>query len=335
VNSEQLKEIPILTVASRLGIEMNNKNVARCLKNEDTNPSFNFFPNKNNFKCFSCGAQGSTIDLVMHTLDLPESKDAMRWLNNEFNGAGGGITTIKRQKRAITPAKGQATIRDYHYIYDDLLNQGQSFSEMPTKSQDYFTRERKLSAQIVKAWEIKYYSEEKRNSIFKYLKDKYRETDLIESGVFGISKKGKPYYTFFDCSYLFPFWDQVKFFHIQGRSNTRKYVNLAKTIEALKPYGYHVLSVLKPGDTVYMCEGLMDCLTLNDHDFKAIGIPGVNNFKSHYAQILKPYNVIFIRDNDPAGKQLENKICKTLYHYKTKPIPEEYKDINNYLRGIK
>ena len=62
----QLKKLPILEVASRLGIQPIKRKRARCPfpNHDDLNPSFVFYPETNTCWCFGCSRGGSVIDLV-------------------------------------------------------------------------------------------------------------------------------------------------------------------------------------------------------------------------------------------------------------------------------
>ncbi len=77
---QQLREIPIEEVASRLGLEI-RLHKSLCPFHADHHPSLSFNVRKNTYRCFVCDAHGNTIDLVMHLLHktFPE---ACSWLSN-------------------------------------------------------------------------------------------------------------------------------------------------------------------------------------------------------------------------------------------------------------
>jgi len=315
-----VKEIPILTVASKLNIAVNEHNKAVCLWHSDKNPSLSFETKENFCKCFSCGGGGSTIDLVMQAKSLSDIQ-AIKWLNNEFDSGN-------EKKQPVSDTQSN--------IYQYLIMQGLSFDNMPEIEKKYLTDKRGISKETIKKWNISYYSGQKRKDLYKELREKFKESDLLESGVFAISKKTqKAYYNFFDCYFLFPFIDDSgNYFHIQGKSESRKYVNLTGK-KVLYPYGYHILNELKSGEIIYLTEGLFDTLTLNNSGLKAIGVLGANQLKEHYKAILKPYNVVFIGDNDKAGLKLENALKELIPKAIIKRLPIEYKDINDYYMGVK
>ena len=68
INAEEIKRtVPILELATYLGIKIDPHNRAICPFHKDTNPSLKFYPENNSFYCFGCNIGGSNIDLVMKT----------------------------------------------------------------------------------------------------------------------------------------------------------------------------------------------------------------------------------------------------------------------------
>lgn len=68
---------------------------------------------------------------------------------------------------------------------------------------------------------------------------------------------------------------------------------------------YNVLDFKKDTDTVYVCEGELDAMTLSLCGFAAVAVPGVSNWKDHYARCFSDYtNVFVVADGDEAGYRL-------------------------------
>ena len=79
----QVKELTnIVAVAERYGIEINKHNKALCIFHDDKTASMSF--KDNYFKCFSCEAKGSAIDLVMQLFNLT-AIDACKKINVDFS----------------------------------------------------------------------------------------------------------------------------------------------------------------------------------------------------------------------------------------------------------
>ena len=77
---QELRDLPIEGVAERLGLKVNEHHKCLCPFHEDHHPSMSF--KKNQYRCFVCGANGDTIELVMRHLNK-DFKEACRWLADE------------------------------------------------------------------------------------------------------------------------------------------------------------------------------------------------------------------------------------------------------------
>lgn len=80
----QLKRIPIIEVARRLGIQVHGTK-AMCFSGHDrATPSLSFHTSKNTWRCFgACGKYGDTIALVMEREHL-DFKSALTWFAEHF-----------------------------------------------------------------------------------------------------------------------------------------------------------------------------------------------------------------------------------------------------------
>lgn len=86
---QRLRELPIEVVASRLGLLV-SRHRCLCPFHDDHTPSMMFSTTKNRYRCYVCGAHGSTIDLTMEVLFGKQGgastalTDACKWLTKEF-----------------------------------------------------------------------------------------------------------------------------------------------------------------------------------------------------------------------------------------------------------
>ena len=78
---QKLRDLPIEGVAERLGLRV-VRHKALCPFHDDHTPSLTF--KKNKFRCWSCGASGDSISLVMKVLGK-DFREACRWLADEHN----------------------------------------------------------------------------------------------------------------------------------------------------------------------------------------------------------------------------------------------------------
>ena len=82
-NTNHIKEIPILEVAHRLGVQVNRNKKAICFIHSDEDPSLSFNTRENYFKCFGCDETGDVIKLVMLYNNV-DFKEALKWFEAEF-----------------------------------------------------------------------------------------------------------------------------------------------------------------------------------------------------------------------------------------------------------
>ena len=80
---QKLRDIPIVEVAQRLGLQVNSRRMCLCPFHDDHHPSM-ALGRKNHYRCFVCDAHGDVIDLVMRFLNKTFT-EACRWLGDESN----------------------------------------------------------------------------------------------------------------------------------------------------------------------------------------------------------------------------------------------------------
>ena len=76
---QRLRDLPIEQVAERVGLHV-ERHKSLCPFHDDHRPSLTFHTRSNTFRCFSCGARGGPIDLVMRRLGM-SFPEACRWLD--------------------------------------------------------------------------------------------------------------------------------------------------------------------------------------------------------------------------------------------------------------
>lgn len=80
---QKLRDIPIVEVAQRLGLQVNSRRMCLCPFHDDHHPSM-ALGRKNHYRCFVCDARGDVIDLVMRFLNKAFT-EACHWLADESN----------------------------------------------------------------------------------------------------------------------------------------------------------------------------------------------------------------------------------------------------------
>jgi DNA primase len=105
---DQIKaNLPILEALSRYAnvtpTRKGNSYWCSCLQKQERTPSMQIFPDKNYYRCFSCGAYGDQIDLVAEALNLPLS-DAIQLLAKDL-GLDGTISQEERDRIELEQAR--------------------------------------------------------------------------------------------------------------------------------------------------------------------------------------------------------------------------------------
>jgi len=368
---EQARAVPILEVAAVLGIEVNHHGKARCLVHRDSDPSMSLNSPGNRFKCFSCQAGGSPVDLVKQAEGL-DDLGAAEWIRDRFfPDPGTRPKPSQNHPKAERPAESKpkaAPAPPGHYsdIYNALIDLGRDVDTMPDAARDYLVEKRGLSRDILRTWRVRYYSENQRRAILHNMQERFPENEeaLRGAGILAKSDRtGGDYYGFFQCPYIFPFLGMAgRVLYVQGRISPKekgkgnKYINPksppAGIPAAQRPilYGAHVLDGLPDGATVHLVEGVPDTLTVNDQGRPAVGIPGVGMFSErtarYYIEALRRFNVVFSRHNDPPGQdgispgqELERDVVRFLRGQvaglSLARIPDGTKDLNDYLMEIR
>lgn len=66
---------------------------------------------------------------------------------------------------------------------------------------------------------------------------------------------------------------------------------------------FNAIELVKHQKWIVVCEGEIDCITAVQAGLPAVGIPGVNAWKSHYFTLFEGYErVIILADNDDKGQ---------------------------------
>lgn len=76
---------------------------------------------------------------------------------------------------------------------------------------------------------------------------------------------------------------------------------------------YNLPAILKDTETIVLCEGEIDCLTLVSLGINAIGLPGANSWRTPYRRLLEGFpRIIVWGDPDDAGRAFNESITKSI-----------------------
>ena len=107
-------------------------------------------------------------------------------------------------------------------------------------------------------------------------------------------------------------------------------------------YGLPILSLLKPGEALYITEGCSDCWAMLSAGHKAIAIPSATLLNKQDVKLLEALSMKLDTkfhiwpDNDEPGEGLYNQLKQVLPNLERHQLPPGYKDFSEYyMRGIR
>ncbi|MEI0566368.1 CHC2 zinc finger domain-containing protein [Brachyspira pulli] len=325
------KQYSIIDIATRLGLNIDRNNKAICPFHNDKNPSLSFNVKENYYHCFSCGASGDNIKLVMELLKCSFNEAIIFITGNDYKALNYNYNNkdyIKENKVILN--------ENYSDIYNrfiDLLDNQEAL---------LYLKNRCITKKQVIENKIKNIPKEKKEQllIIKELLNYYSEETLIKSGILSKNKENNNLYLFhYRHRLIIPYFDTdgKNINSIQGRNIDReeikpKYLFNKNAKDSI--YNIHKLSDVKD---LIICEGVIDALSLERLGYCAIALAGVSkvNLLEKY-DILKQYNIYSFSDNDSAGKKLIKDIYnidnyKGSFIIKSFTNNENIKDINELL----
>jgi len=341
IDLDHLKQaIPIVDLAKSLGLEIRGRQ-ARCYnskahKHNDRNFSLGLDTQRNRFKCFACGEQGSIIDLFMAVKGI-ELKEAITELAEIA-----GLTPISHQtgfnksyayKDIKTPPQAtREAINEDIGAYSDIYEEFYFFNTgLDQESGDYL-KSRGLKQETLDRFLL--FSVKDYQATDKYLKSKFSLDELSKAGIVG--ENGN--LIFYKHKVIIPFLQDGRIIFLQGRrldQEQPKYLHLKRPVPL---FNRDTLAGAEKRQKVYVAEGVFDAMILEQNGYKAVGILGVNNFKPDYVDLFKGLNVVLVLDNDEAGERGTNELAKMFYlkgqGVSSKQLPDGIKDITDYFLSL-
>jgi DNA primase len=103
---------------------------------------------------------------------------------------------------------------------------------------------------------------------------------------------------------IFPYLDsQMRASHFQARALERSTEPKELHLRGTVPFPYNVSALNQKMGWIYLCEGVVDTLTMLQQNIDAVGIPGVRSFKADWVPLFKNKNVVLCLDHDEAGRK--------------------------------
>lgn len=288
----------VALISSYVKLERKGKNYfGLCPFHDDKNPSMSVSPEKNIFKCFSCGVGGGPINFYQQ-INHTTFSQALAALAEPL-----GIE-VQAAKKEATPTLIE------HDILDEVNNFYQYYlknSESGKNAIDYL-KKRKLSLQTIEHFQIGF--SPKEDTLHKLLKKKnFEDEQMISSGI--VTLRNGEYKDFFNNRIMFPITNiDGKVVAFSGRTidgREPKYYNSAETKVFKKGevlyHLYEALGEIRKQDHVIIHEGFFDCIASYEAGLKNTIATMGTSLTIAQAKLLENYTkrVIIAFDGDSAG----------------------------------
>ena len=304
LTQEQINEIRnsvniVDVISSYVSLTPKGKNYfGICPFHDDSNPSMSVSPERQIYKCFSCGATGTVFKFIMDFENV-SFKEAVQKVANL-----GGI------KVNLGKVKTAKTYPNLHQIYDLSLKFYTNNINTPQgkKAKEYL-KNRDVDESIIKEFQIGLSLENDRD-LAKILLSKFKPEDVLESGL--VKKNEYGYFDLFYNRIMFPLYDlngEVVAYsgRIYDRKDNSKYINTRETPIFKKGellYNYHrAKEPARQKNQIIVVEGFMAAIRTYIN-----GLPNVvatmgtavTNTQAHLIKRLAK-EVIICFDGDEAG----------------------------------
>ena len=331
---DQLQELNIETVATKLGIDV-KKHKALCFMHNDHTPSITFSKTKNMYKCWVCGVGGGPIKLVQDKEGL-NFQEACKWLAKEFNIILSEQNVFKKPvktvvRRSFLPNKEEKIGTNDIEVLNWLIETA-GLSEL---ANNFLFKQRRFKKNVIQGLNIKSVTDSKK--AVAALEGCFGKERCLKSGIVRQGDHGVYFYFYTPCL-LFPYYEQDgRLAGIQSRylgENKKaprfQFLSSQKT----RLFNLPILNTLKRGDSLYITEGITDCLAMLSTGLNAVAIPSATIQPLEDLVLLKNYDLHMYPDQDKAGQRAFMEIRRFfVQHYtivKEEPLPEGTKDYCDY-----
>lgn len=288
-----------------------------CPFHEDSTPSLSISQEKQIYKCFSCGEQGNVFIFLQKYKNinfinaLKEAADNVNLNLKEFdiNLSEFNVETKKN------PLKILNNIAMNFFSYQLLTDIGQEAMK--------YLQNRNITTENIKYFNIGYAPI--NNELIDYLNAQgYKDNiEFVKLGLMKINNKDQLLPTFSN-RIMFAIKDEdgdcVGFSarNYNREDKSYKYINSPETDFFKKSkilYNFNnVRNYIKKNEVIYLTEGFMDVIALNNQNIKnVVALMGTNLTKEHILLLKKiTTNIIIFLDGDLPGKIASLKIVSVL-----------------------
>lgn len=331
---DKLNELSILSVAEKLEIRAKRKR-ALCFIHDDSHPSLHFNTDKNTWKCYVCNKGGGVINLVMEKLGI-EFVDACKWLADQFNIIIPEDNGFRKQfkKKPEKPVVRQKT--EVQNVIDfELFEWVVKNSKLSDRARQFLFDERKYKEEVVR--QLRIGSVTYPDKLVNALVNRFGVERCINSGIVKRGQYGL-YLHFYTPCLLFPYKDlNGCVVNLQSRYlGTKKDAPRFQFIQnaQIGMFNIEILKELKPGEKLYLSEGITDCIALLSSGRKAVAVPSATLLKEEQLYMLSTRELYMYPDQDEAGERMFNELQDLLGKHGAMVVrvalPKGCKDFSDY-----
>lgn len=246
----------------------------------------------------ACGVNGDVITLLQLKVGL-SFKETLEYLAKRA-----GLDINNNQNNNFkSPKITKLSISNNEYEqYTDIYKSFIDLCSNPTGKARQWLYDRGFTDNTIDRMKIKW--ADSPDQILIQLRSVYSSDRLLGSGL--VNKSGKLFC--YDHKFIWTYFIDYKPVYFQGRAICKdikpKEMNISKPV----PFPYNIDVLKQNPHTVIVCEGVIDTLSLIEHDFLAIGVIGVQGFKDKWLTLLKNVKVKVAFDADLAGQQASEKL---------------------------
>jgi len=284
---EKVRElVDILQVINQRNA-LDHHHKALCPFHEEKTPSFSVNLEGQYFHCFGCGLRGD----ISRFLELYKNKPFMEVSSELASQVGTSLTSITSKDRERD--KEGCTI-------EDILTETARFyhQSLTPEVRSYLSKERGLTEETISRFQIGYANGGLREHLIdnrKFPLDLCLKAGVLKKTVEGAVRD------YFYRRVIFPNLNRGRVVYLSGRSldgQEPKYLHLPGEIRYL--YNEDALS----SKTLYIAEGIPDCLSAVQAGYPAVAILGSSNFKPEYLSKFSRCEVVYLcLDGDKTGEE--------------------------------
>lgn len=330
---ERIKNLPIESVAEKLGIHV-NKHKAICFMHDDKHPSLSFNSRKNIYFCFVCNKGGDPIKLVQD-FNGWSFQEASAWLAEEY---AIWHPAIQQQYRKRPQAKrysskdsteGCAQSKEIDVEIGGWIVEHSRLSSV-AKSFLFDTRHYKPEiVESLKIGSLSYPSKLSDRLLAEFGEDRCRKSGFFK-------QYGSTWRLCFSApGLLFPYYrsDGV-LYSIQARYFEGKQRFAFPPGVRQRLFNAQILNEVSVNEPLYVSEGVTDCIALLSAGKRAVAFPSGSICHKEDIRLLSNKRLFMYPDQDKAGEGLYVKLNEGLRPFGNKvnrcELPNGFKDYSDY-----